>query len=89
MDHARALVVDGERRVKDLETSSKQLENDFYAQSDGFRRDGVIKPAWDKARDDLEKARVELDGGPQVPGRPLRGGASLEHAARLAALTAC
>ena len=50
-----------ERRVKDLEPAPKQLENDFYAQSDGFRRDGVIKPAWDKARDDLAKARVELD----------------------------
>ena len=62
MDHARALVADGERHVKDLETKAKQLENDFYAQSDGFRRDGVIKPAWDKARDDLAQARVELDG---------------------------
>lgn len=61
MDHARAVVGDGERRVKDLETKSKQLENDFYAQSDGFRRDGVIKPAWDKARDDLAQARAELD----------------------------
>jgi len=62
MNHARSLVLDGERRVKDLETKSKQLENDFYAQSDGFRRDGVIKPAWDKARDDLAQARAELDG---------------------------
>jgi hypothetical protein len=62
MDHARALVQDGDRRVKDLETKSKQLENDFYAQSDGYRRDGVIKPAWDKARDELAQARAELDG---------------------------
>jgi hypothetical protein len=62
MDHARSLVVDGERRVKELETKSKQLENDFYAQSDGYRRDGVIKPAWDKARDELAQARAELDG---------------------------
>jgi hypothetical protein len=61
MDHARSLVGDGERRVRELETKSKQLENDFYAQSDGYRRDGVIKPAWDKSRDDLAKARVDLD----------------------------
>jgi hypothetical protein len=61
MDHARSLVQDGERRVKELETKSKQLENDFYAQSDGYRRDGVIKPAWDKSRDDLAKARIDLD----------------------------
>ena len=61
MDHARALVLDGERNVRELETKSKQLENDFYAQSDGYRRDGVIKPAWDKSRDDLAKARADLD----------------------------
>lgn len=60
-NHARALVFDGERHVKDLDTKAKQLENDFYAQSDGFRRDGVIKPAWDKARDDLAAARAELE----------------------------
>jgi hypothetical protein len=61
MNHARALVLDGEQRVKDLDMRAKQLENDFYAQSDGYRRDGVIKPAWDKARDDLAKARADLD----------------------------
>jgi len=61
MDHARSLVQDGERHVRELETKSKQLENDFYAQSDGYRRDGVIKPAWDKSRDELAKARVDLD----------------------------
>ncbi len=61
MDSAQALVADGERRVKDLEIKSKQLENDFYAQSDGFRRDGVIKPAWDKSRDELAQARANLE----------------------------
>ncbi len=61
MNHARAVVADGENRVRDLDTKSKQLENDFYAQSDGYRRDGVIKPAWDKARDDLAAARASLD----------------------------
>lgn len=56
-----ALVQDGEARVRDLETKSKQLENDFYAMSDGNRRDAVVKPAWDKARDELAKARQELE----------------------------
>jgi hypothetical protein len=56
-----ALVLDGEARVRDLETKSKQLENDFYAMSDGNRRDAVVKPAWDKARDDLAKARLEVE----------------------------
>ncbi|MGA7992412.1 MAG: hypothetical protein WCC53_13320 [Thermoanaerobaculia bacterium] len=57
----RAAVLDGEARVRDLDTKAKQLENDFYAQSDGFRRDGVIKPAWDKTRDDLARARADLE----------------------------
>ena len=61
MNHARAMVADGEARVSALDTKAKQLENDFYAQSDGYRRDGVIKPAWDQARDDLAKARAALD----------------------------
>jgi hypothetical protein len=61
MNHAHALVVDAEQRVKDYDMRAKQLENDFYAQSDGFRRDGVIKPAWDKARDDLAQARADLE----------------------------
>ncbi len=56
-----ALALDGEARVRELETKSKQLENDFYAMSDGNRRDAVVKPAWDKARDDLAKARLELE----------------------------
>jgi hypothetical protein len=50
-----------EALVRDLETRSKQLENDFYAMSDGNRRDAVVKPAWDKARDELAKARQSLE----------------------------
>lgn len=61
VNQTKAQVVDAERRVKELDLKSKQLENDFYAQSDGFHRDGVIKPAWDRARDDLAKARTDLD----------------------------
>ncbi len=57
----RALVTDGEARVRDLETRTKQLENDFYAMSDGNRRDAVVKPAWDRAREELTKARQELE----------------------------
>ncbi len=61
VNHAKSLVLDGEGRVRDLDMKAKQLENDFYAQSDGYRRDGVIKPAWDKTRDDLAKARADLE----------------------------
>ncbi len=61
VDRSRASVQNSELRVRELETKAKQLENDFYAMSDGNRRDAVVKPAWDKAREDLEKARQELE----------------------------
>ena len=61
VDRSKAAVDNGELRVRELETRAKQLENDFYAMSDGNRRDAVVKPAWDKAREDLAKARQELE----------------------------
>ena len=64
--HQRALVSDGEARVRDLETSTRQLENDFYAMSDGNRRDAVVKPAWDRSREALTKARQELEDARKV-----------------------
>ena len=57
----RGAVIMAERRVADLDTRAKQLENDFYAMSDGNRRDAVVKPAWDKSREDLAKARNDLE----------------------------
>jgi hypothetical protein len=53
--------VQARERVRKLEAETKRLENDFYAWSDGNYRDGVIKPSWDKAREDLKAARTELD----------------------------
>lgn len=64
--HQRALVRDGEARVRDLETRTKQLENDFYAMSDGNRRDAVVKPAWDRSREELAKARQALEDARRV-----------------------
>ncbi len=61
VERSKASVQNGELRVRELETRSKQLENDFYAMSDGNRRDAVVKPAWDKAREELSKARQELE----------------------------
>jgi hypothetical protein len=61
VDRSKAAVANGELRVRELETKAKQLENDFYAMSDGNRRDAVVKPAWDNAREDLAKARQELE----------------------------
>jgi hypothetical protein len=64
--HQKALVTDGEARVREIETRTKQLENDFYAMSDGNRRDAVVKPAWDRAREELTKARQELEDARRV-----------------------
>jgi exonuclease VII small subunit len=50
-----------EAEVKRLEEEARRLENDFFAWSDGSYRDGVIKPAWEKAKADLRTARENLD----------------------------
>ena len=42
-------------------SEAKKLENDFYAWDDGQYRDNVIKPAWDKKREELETARRDLE----------------------------
>ena len=57
---AKQRVEDAKKKVEDLEASNHKLENDFYAWDDGQYRDRVIKPAWDKAKADLETARQEL-----------------------------
>jgi exonuclease VII small subunit len=53
-------VADLEAEVKRLEGESARLERDFYAHDDPFQRDGVIKPAWDKAVNDLRQAQADL-----------------------------
>jgi BMFP domain-containing protein YqiC len=58
---ARGRVTAAEGKVASLEAETKKLENDFYAWSDGNFRDRVIRPAWDQAREELGKARKELD----------------------------
>lgn len=57
---ARNRVDELKQRVGQLEAESKKLENDFYSWDDGSYRDGVIKPAWDRKKEDLETARKEL-----------------------------
>jgi len=57
---AKKRVEDASRKVEELEATNHKLENDFYAWDDGQYRDRVIKPAWDKAKADLEAARQEL-----------------------------
>jgi hypothetical protein len=57
---ARSRVADLEETIRRLEQEAKKLENDFYSWDDGNYRDGVIKPAWDRKREELETARREL-----------------------------
>lgn len=58
---ARKRAVFSEAEAKRLEDETKRLENEFYAWSDGNYRDRVLKPAWDQAKDELKKARIEVD----------------------------
>lgn len=76
---ARKHAADARARVGELEAAVKKLENDFYAWDDGQYRDRVIKPAWDKTRDQLEDARRELAAADKdltdLPERARRAGA--------------
>jgi hypothetical protein len=58
---ARQRVADLKDRVSRLDAETKKLESDFYAWDDGQYRDNVIKPAWDKKREELETARRDLE----------------------------
>ncbi len=60
MHLAKKKVEDLKERVYQLEAEAKKLENDFYAWDDGQYRDRVIKPAWDKKKEELEGTRKEL-----------------------------
>jgi hypothetical protein len=75
----RKRVEDAKARVAELTATSKKLENDFYAWDDGQYRDRVIKPAWDRAKSDLDQARVELEAAEkqlaELPERARRAGA--------------
>jgi outer membrane murein-binding lipoprotein Lpp len=76
---AKKRVEDAGTRVQELEAANHKLENDFYAWDDGQYRDRVIKPAWDKAKADLEAARQELSAAEKdladLPERARKAGA--------------
>ena len=58
--NARTRVEDLKKHIEDFQREEAKLQTDFYAWDDGQYRDGVIKPAWDKKREELEAARKEL-----------------------------
>lgn len=57
----RAAVQTARSELAAAEAEEKREENDFYSWDDGQYRDNVIKPAWDRARDEAVKARQNLD----------------------------
>jgi hypothetical protein len=57
----RDAVARGQAAVAAAEAEEKREENDFYAWDDGQYRDNVIKPAWDRAREETIKARQGLE----------------------------
>lgn len=64
---ARTRVAFLESEIQRLDTLAKDLAQKFYSWDDPAYRDGVIKPAWDKALVDLRTAQTQLDearGGP-------------------------
>lgn len=73
----RVATIKGE--IERLDAEAKRLELDFYAWDDGAYRDRVIKPAWDKAREELATARKELPVAEkelaELPDRARRAGA--------------
>ena len=60
MAGARAAVTSAEESIAALQSKEARLAGDFYAWDDPAYRDGVIKPAWDQARADLEAAKQSL-----------------------------
>jgi hypothetical protein len=77
--NGRKRVEDAKHRVEELDAAAHKLESDFYAWDDGQYRDRVIKPAWDKTKEDLEAARKELAAAEKdladLPDRARRAGA--------------
>jgi len=64
---ARAQVAFWEAEALRLDGERARLENQFYAMDDPAYRDGVVKPAWDKAIADLRAARASLEAARRGP----------------------
>ena len=76
---ARERVAQLKETIARLEADTRKMEADFYSWDDGAYRDGVIKPAWDKAREDLATARQKLPAAEralnELPDRARKAGA--------------
>jgi exonuclease VII small subunit len=60
-----------EAEINRLTGEVSRLESSFYSTDDPAQRDGVIKPAWDKAVADLRAAQAELEQARKEPDQVL------------------
>jgi hypothetical protein len=58
----------------DLERQAAEFRRKFYAESDPFRRDGEIKPSWDRTLDRLRLAKERADAAKKELGDFLEEG---------------
>lgn len=68
---ARGYVLGLEQLVPQLDGEVNRLRTAFYSTDDFGTRDGVIKPAWDKALADWQQAKADLEEARSLPGQVL------------------
>lgn len=56
----REHLAQAQQQLEAAQLEEKREENDFYAWDDGQYRDNVIKPAWDKSKEETVRAQEEL-----------------------------
>lgn len=65
---------DADARVAALQSEVARLQRDFYSRDDPAQRDGVVKPALDKALADLAAAQAEQETARKQPDLVLAAG---------------
>ena len=68
---ARATLAYWKKEAARLDGEVNRLERQFYAEDDPAYRDGVIKPAWDKALVEWRHAKEETEKAAGLPGEVL------------------
>lgn len=61
-------------RIAELQREAESLRTQFYSADDPYVRDGQIKPAWDRALDELDQVRREAERSAQEVDRFLLEG---------------
>lgn len=66
---AKKRAEEAEAAVPALQAEVARLQREFYSRDDPYQRDGVIKPALDRALADLARAQKELESARGEPDR--------------------